>query len=290
MIFSKFHHALIAFLHQAKMDSVSIRRSRLESLHSERKSKDPKAISGFGYKIYSQSDEDGVIDEIFRRIGTKSRKFIEFGVGDGLENNTASLLYLGWTGLWIEGSPDYCDKIRNGMSSLLANGTLKLLNAYVSPDNIDELISSSIGGGEIDLLSVDIDGNDAHVLKRITCINPRVIVLEYNAKYGPRISYCMSFKSNHVWSKTDNFGASLKFYELLMNDRGYSLVGCNVVGTNAFFIRSDLIGDNFSQPFTSEHHFEPARYELAGLPSGHPASYMSFNELKPTSSFNVEAV
>ena len=83
----------------------------------------------------------------------------------------------------------------------------------------------------------------------------------------------MQYDKNYVWRKTDRFGASLKYLELLLCSRGYSCVGCNVVGTNAFFVRDDLLGDHFFAPFTSENHFEPARYELVGLPSGHPSSY-----------------
>jgi hypothetical protein len=44
---------------------------------------------------------------------------------------------------------------------------------------------------------------------------------------------------------------------------GYSLVGCDSIGCNAFFIRNDLVGDHFAAPFTSENHYEPARFELS---------------------------
>jgi hypothetical protein len=239
----------------------------------------PKGIAGYGYKVFSQSDEDGIINQIFYRIGLKNRVFVEFGVGDGLENNTASLLFDGWSGLWIEGSKECCDKIRLHMQNLIDCGYLTVVNDFAYPENIDNLISSNLKVSEIDLLSVDIDGNDAHVFKCIKCINPRVIVVEYNAKFGPSIDFCMKYNRTHVWNKTDNFGASLKHYEKLMTKRGYSLVGCNVVGINAFFVRNDLLGALFETPYTSEHHFEPARHELVGMPSGHPLSYATFGSI-----------
>lgn len=68
-------------------------------------------MAGYGYKVYSQFDEDGIINEIFKRIGTTNKIFIEFGVGDGTENNTIYLLLKGWSGLWIEGSKNFVDKI-----------------------------------------------------------------------------------------------------------------------------------------------------------------------------------
>ena len=259
--------------------SIALRRARYEELRSERCQASAKILSGHGYKVFSQSDEDGIIDQIFRRIGATNRVFVEFGVGDGLENNTAALLFDGWTGLWIEGSKEYCDTIQAGMAGLIAASRLKLVNAYIYPDNIDTLIASNLLGREIDLLSVDIDGNDAHVIEQIRCISPRVVVVEYNAKFGPVISFCMEFNRDHVWRGSDNFGASLKYYEHLFKARGYSLVGCNIVGTNAFFVRNDLLGDHFDPVCTAERHFEPARYELVGLPSGHPASHSTFKSI-----------
>ncbi|MDO8989271.1 MAG: hypothetical protein Q7U91_06520 [Sideroxyarcus sp.] len=257
--------------------SVAIRRARYEELKNEKLKSAPKALAGYGYKVFSQSDEDGIINEIFRRIGLTNKTFVEFGVGDGLENNTVALVYEGWSGLWIEGSGNFCERIGRGFASAISSGQLRVINSFVTPENINELISREIKSSEIDLLSVDIDGNDAHVFDKITCINPRVIVFEYNAKFGPSLSYCMAFDGSYAWKKTDRFGASLKYFEDLLRGKGYSCVGCNIVGTNAFFVRDDLLDDHFLAPYTSEKHFEPARYELVGLPSGHPCSHDTFD-------------
>jgi len=43
------------------------------------------------FKIYSQNGEDGILDYIFSKIGVKNKKFIEFGIQDGKECNTANL-------------------------------------------------------------------------------------------------------------------------------------------------------------------------------------------------------
>jgi hypothetical protein len=53
---------------------------------------------------------------------------------------------------------------------------------------------------------------------------------------------------------------------------GYALVGCNFTGVNAFFVREDLCGDRFAQPFTAENHYEPTRYGLA-FRSAHPPGF-----------------
>lgn len=231
------------------------------------------SLALYGHKVYSQTDEDGIIREIFKRIGTTNKTFVEFGVGDGLENNSLALLFDGWKGLWIEGSTDFARAIEAGFPTAIRKGILTVKNAFITRENINELISAGVPRGEIDLLSVDIDGNDYHIFEAIDCVSPRVLVMEYNAKFAPPLQYCMAYNATHVWRGDDCFGVSLKFLELALKRRNYCLVGCNLAGTNSFFVRQDLLGDKFPAPYTAERHYEPARYYLAGAPSGHRPSY-----------------
>ncbi len=94
----------------------------------------------FGYKAFSQSDEDGIIAEIFRRIGTESKVFFEFGVGDGLANNTLNLLLAGWKGYWIDGSPKFAAVIRERFGEHLESGRLHLLNEFITKESINQQI------------------------------------------------------------------------------------------------------------------------------------------------------
>ena len=134
---------------------------------------DLKSLIRFGSKVYSQNDEDGIIREIFSRIGTSNKTFVEFGVGDGMENNTVALLFENWKGLWIDYSKQSIKTINCNLKNIIENGQLKIIEAMITKDNINQLISDNIDYREIDLLSIDIDGNDYHVLNAITCINPR---------------------------------------------------------------------------------------------------------------------
>ena len=274
---SKLLHRARQYWHLSLTTSMIVRRTRLEALQVARKKETPKALAGYGYKVFSQSDEDGIINEIFRRIGHTNKTFVEFGVGDGLENNTLALLYDGWSGLWIEGSRNFCAKIKAGFPQHIKQGILTIKNSFILKENIDGLIREGVKGAEIDLLSVDLDSNDAHIIRAIKSVSARVVVAEYNAKFGPSIDYCMAYNESYAWQKTDRFGASLKHLERTLAEKGYSLVGCNVVGTNAFFVRNDLVANKFLEPYTSEQHYESARYELVGLPSGHPSSYDTIN-------------
>lgn len=214
-------------------------------------------LEQYGYKVYSQNDEDGIIQEIFDRIGTTNRSFVEFGVQNGLESNCHYLLHKGWNGLFIEGDEKACDEIRVKFRPVIDNGKLHLTNAYINRDNINELIGDTYTG-DIDLLSIDIDGNDYHVWKAIDIVNPRVVIIEYNGKFSPDVEWIMAYYEHHVWrGGSDWHGASLKSLEILGRQKGYQLVGTNLSGANAFFVRNDLTGDKFYEPATAEKLFNP---------------------------------
>jgi hypothetical protein len=223
---------------------------------------DPKRLERSGWKAYSQNDEDGILAEIFRRIGAPYRSFIEFGCGDGLENNSAYLLSQGWRGLWMDGSAEHAAGIRRMYEPLLAAGLLQFTHDFITRENINALISAAHLGPEVDLLSIDLDGNDYHVWEAIDAVNARVVVLEYNGKFRPPHHWCMAYDSGHNWQGGDLMGASLQALTHLAGKLGYQLAGCNLSGVNAFFVRRDLAGDKFTLPATAEHLFQTPRYYL----------------------------
>src|SRR6476661_6378898 len=137
----------------------------------------PLRLERHGHKVYSQNDEDGIIEEIFRRIGTTSRVFLEFGVENGLENNTLNLLNQDWTGCWIEASPGDAEQIKWRFSAPIAAKRLQFTQSLVDCSNINQLIEEFGLPREIDLLGIDIDGNDYHVWKAIDRVHPRVVVI-----------------------------------------------------------------------------------------------------------------
>lgn len=231
----------------------------------------------YGFKVYSQNDEDGIIEEIFDRIGTTNKKFVEFGVQNGLESNCHYLLHKGWSGLWLEGSENYVREIVVRFLPVIKTQQLRVLHAFITRDNINDAIAAGGIGGEIDLLSVDIDGNDYYVWKAINVVQPRVVVIEYNAKFPPNYSWKMAYNEKHVWDGSDWQGASLKALELLGRDLGYQLVGTNLSGSNAFFVKKELAGNLFIKPATAEELYNPFRIILT-YQSGHPSRFCLINQ------------
>jgi len=240
---------------------------------------DPKRLLRHGFKVYSQHDEDGILQEIFRRIGSGPRTFVEFGVETGVECNTVKLLIEGWSGLWIEGNAQACKAIASSFDPFLKDRRLVLQQSLVTAETINTLVEKGGLKGEIDLLGIDIDFNDYWVWKAIEAVSPRVVVIEYNAGLRPPMSLTVPYQPNHAGGGTNFFGASLEALVRLGRTKGYRVVGCNISGSNAFFVREDLCADHFIEPATSEEHYEPPRhffsFLLAGPQAPQPGPYVA---------------
>jgi len=230
---------------------------------------DPKRLLRYGFKVYAQNDEDGIIQEIFRRIGTTNRVFVEFGVETGVECNSVKLLVEGWRGLWIEAGRVHASAIRQRFAPFVADGRLTLLEEIVTAENIDALLAQAGTTGEIDLLAIDIDYNDYWVWKAITAVQPRVIVIEYNASLRPPLSLTVPYDPQGKWDGSNFYGASLEALVRLGETKGYRIVGCSIAGVNAFFVRADLCGSKFLEPASAAEHYEPPRHFFHLLPAGH---------------------
>ena len=197
-----------------------------------------RSINTFESRAMSENGEDGIIKEIFFRIG-HSKRFVEFGAADGTESNAAVLAqYYGWSGLLIEGDPASCEKLRK---RLAGRDDVVILNEMVSRENIAELFRRANVPSEFDLLSIDIDGNDYWVWGALRDYKPRVVVIEYNATIEPERFWTIRYDANHLWKRDRYFGASLAAMAHRGNQLGYALIGTAVGGRNAFFIRRDLL-------------------------------------------------
>jgi hypothetical protein len=218
---------------------------------------DPKRLLKYAWQVNSQNGEDGMIDEIFRRIGTTNREFIEIGVGDGRENNTAFLLSQGWSGIWIDADPAFAQCVAQRPD---IQPHLKTFVTTVNRDNIVDLLERARAPKTFDLLSIDIDQNTYFIWEALNNYSPRVVVIEYNANLPAHKEYVCRYDPRRVWDGSCNLGASLKSLEILGARMGYSLVGCDLIGLNAFFVQMNFCKDHFVSPFTADNHYEPPRF------------------------------
>lgn len=242
---------------------------------------DERRLEPFGFKVYSQSDEDGILEEIFRRLKIERGAFLEVGVDDGLECNSHYLIHKGWCGAWAEADEGRKNAITARFGSILGD-RLQTWFGYVTRENINELVSFAGRGmaDELDLLSIDVDGNDVYLLAALDA-RPKVICIEYNSKFPARIFKQQVYDEKRRWGGTDYFGASLAALDAVARGKGYQLVGANLTGVNAFFVRRDLAGDLFCADESVHYLYNPPRYWLLDHYSriGHPADFGPYTDL-----------
>jgi len=224
-----------------------------------------------GFKAFSQNDEDGILQEIFRRIAVAqplNKTFIEIGCGNGLENNSHYLLLEGFKGCWVDGDAQNLEFIRAKLGAL-EFPRLRVQQCFIDLTNIGQLISSQVeflGTREPDLFSLDIDGNDLWILlEALRHFEPKVICVEYNPKFPPPLAVTITYNPSHTWRHDDYHGASLQAFRDGLP--AYRLVCCNLCGVNAFFVRKDL-ASGFADSECSDL-YQPFREHLTTPVSGH---------------------
>jgi hypothetical protein len=182
--------------------------------------------------VHSQGGEDGVLLRLFERIGVRSRSFVEFGAWDGEHwSNTANLrLNHGWQGLLMEGS----DR---------ADGQL-VRRERVDAENVEALFAKYGVPQDLDLLSIDIDGNDYWVWDAIRNYCPAVVVVEYNVFFRPEMARTIEYDPAHAWDKDEYplyHGASLAAFCKLAEGKGYRLAWTEPWCPNAIFVRAERL-------------------------------------------------
>ena len=208
-----------------------------------------KPIWDYGCKIQSQNDEDGNIYYIFSVIGTKSKICFEACAGDGIECNSANLvLNHGFTGYMLDGNRQAIEKGVEFYKGRRCGDRAKFLYGWITKESISRFVDAvGLRGSEIDMLVMDIDGNDYWILKEIMdngLLNPRVVVVEYQDIIGPELALSIPYDPNFVAWKHDSWGgpnycgASLQAFIYLLKDR-YAFVGCERLGFNGYFVRRD---------------------------------------------------
>ncbi len=204
------------------------------------------------FSAFSQYGEDGIIQYLIDRIKIENKTFVEFGVENFTESNTRFLLmHDNWSGLIIDGCESNVREIMK--SSLYWRHDLTSICSFITCENINSLISTRFQG-DIGILSIDIDGNDYWVWEAIDVVSPRIVICEYNSRFGKEKAVSIPYRADFVRRKAHYsnlyFGASLPALCRLAAKKGYVFVGCNTAGNDAFFVRRDIAANVFEQSIT----------------------------------------
>jgi hypothetical protein len=200
-------------------------------------------LSDVEFRVFSQWGEDGIIEWLTSHVAVPNTRFVEFGVGNFYEANCRFLmLHRNWKGLVMDSSTEYMNSLRN--DAIYWKYDLTAIPAFVSTENIDELITDNGFAGPLGILSIDIDGNDYWIWRAITAVDPAIVICEYNPLLGDTravsVPYDPAFTRFAGHFSGLYFGCSIAALWHLADRRGYTFVGTNSNGINAFFVRNDL--------------------------------------------------
>jgi hypothetical protein len=253
---------------EARCERIQEALGRIEARQTQ--SLAPDQWSTAEFRVFSQWGEDGILQQLLRYIPVSRKTFIEFGVETYQEANTRFLLiHDNWSGLVMDGSIENIEFIKS--DDLYWRYNLKAEQAFITRENINDLIRRNGISGEIGLLSVDIDGNDYWVWEAIDVVSPSIVVVEYNARFGPDRAVTIPYRADFIRTKAHYsnlyYGASLAALCVLARRKGYAFVGCNMAGNNAFFVRNDLKPAALPE-ITPQQGYRPSKFRESRDPQG----------------------
>jgi len=207
-----------------------------------------------GFRCFSQTDEDGILLYLLALTGMPTRRAIEICAGSGVESNTANLIVNhGYHALLLDGN---LKDVEEGRAFYRNNKNTRIwppqyVQKWITKDNVNSTLLENGFSGEIDVLSLDLDGVDYWIWKEINAVSPRAVVLEYQDAWGDEaaltVPYSDNFRAVVIDGYPDYAGATLPAFVKLGRAKGYRLVGANLYGYNAFFLRDDVGRDVFSE-------------------------------------------
>ena len=207
----------------------------------------PNANNPVNFKniVTSQFGEDGIIEEIFKRIGTENKFCVEFGAWDGKWlSNTWDLWHnKEWSALLIEGDAERCQSLERDLQGFEKVRSYQAYVAIEGEDSLDNILTRMDAPSNLDLLSIDIDSDDYYIFESLQDFKPRLLVIEYNPTIPPEIDL--------IQERGEYFGASALALVNLARKKGYGLVCCT--DSNCFFVlQSEYPKLNIAEPSLEE--------------------------------------
>ena len=192
----------------------------------------------FKKNIFSQSGEDGIIPEIFKRIQKKGKvkldkKCCEFGAWDGMHlSNTYNLIKnYHYQAVLIEG-----DKKKFAeLSDNIPDKRIIKINKFVEfsgKNKLDNILKKYKFPKNFDFLSIDIDGNDYHIFKGLYIYQPKLICIEFNPTIPNEVSFIQKADM-----KVNQGSSALALIKLAQKKLYYPVVA---TAYNLFFIKNTL--------------------------------------------------
>lgn len=185
---------------------------------------------------YAQDKEDFFILDLFKKKRLKENYFFEFGAWDGIHLSNCRLLFEnGWNGCFIEADKQRFSLLENNYKE---NDNILTLCEMIdfNSGNINHIIKQN-NITSIEVLSIDVDGNDLSIWKSLKILKSKIVVIEFNQT----IPFDTMFED-----KTDkNIGSSYLAIMDYASSIGYELI--HVTMTNLIFIEKKFNNNDFKK-------------------------------------------
>jgi len=202
-------------------------------------------LSQFSNNVVSQFGEDGILQRIFEILPDTNKWCVEFGAWDGkyLSNCYNLISNFDWNGVMIEANKN---KFLQLKKTYEGNSKVYLINRFISfygKNTLDNVLRNTPIPKDLDLLSIDIDGNDYYIWESLEEYSPKVVIIEFNPSIPSDIEFIQ---------KRDikiNQGAGILSINILGRSKGYELIG--TTANNAIFVKKeyfDLFGIENNNP------------------------------------------
>lgn len=196
-------------------------------------------------KVFSQWGEDGILDFLFTKLDISKPKMVEFGVGIFDEcNSRFTAEFRNASVYMVDLNKDLIPNVLN--KEIYWKNQLFPVIDHITPNNaLNHLNTAKTLMDGVDVLSLDIDGNDYWVLKALDLEAVSIVICEYNPIYGAEVECTIErndefdrVQAHYSWL---HYGMSLKAAISLMESKGFAFIGSNRAGNNAFFLKKELI-------------------------------------------------
>lgn len=220
-----------------------------------------------GFRVFSQNDEDGILLRIFTQIGIQNNFVLEIGSNCsdsdiGIPENLSTNLIVnhGWHGAVFEIDSAQCEQMRYFFARDLSTKHFHVVtdgnSSYfsplimckeITPKNINQLLAEVSAPTDLDLMIIDIDGGDFEIIRSMTDYHPRVLVVEFEKRFGAKHAVVQYEKSAFSQKWPQSGAASLSAWEKLLKEKGYVLCAIGTCGFNAFFVSADIVEGKIEQ-------------------------------------------
>jgi len=192
-----------------------------------------RPLNEFRYNIYSQIGEDGVVEELFRRLGIRKGWVVEFGAWDGVYlSNTYRLIEEDkrFRAVYIEGDRERYKALQSTAAKF--ENRIIAIHALVQPTgeaSLERLLDKTPVPNDFELLSIDVDGIDYQIWEQFGGYSPKVVIIEVDSSIPP--------DKEQIHGSGGQY-ASFRSMLDLGKRKGYTCV-CHT--GNMFFVRNDLL-------------------------------------------------